>query len=180
MAAVLNKSLLIRSDTRPGVPTAMWQLFAAAPSAVKESPPINSPIFTWAVYLPIVVITSWIWTASSRVGAKTNTCRLVTGLRVEAVGVEIGVGDGVGGGRDGGGPGGGAVGGGGGAAEPRGAAATTTASRAMTENTHVLTVPDLACATRSTPTLPKGIAFNWIGDGIVNRHQFCHLVRYMH
>jgi hypothetical protein len=38
----------------------------------------------------------------------------------------------------------------------------------MTENTHVLPVPDLACATRSTPTLPKGIAFNWIGDGIVN------------
>lgn len=45
-------------------------------------------------------------------------------------------------------------------------------SKAMTLKTQVLPVPDFACAIKSIPIFPKGIAFNWIGEGCTNPASF--------
>lgn len=61
-------------------------------------------------------------------------------------------------------------------------------SMAMTQKTIVLPVPLFACAMRSTPSRPIGIAFSCTGDGLRNPHElaqrrrfwFCFLVCLAH
>lgn len=56
----------------PGEPTAMWHFFSLILSWFKGVPPMKTWHSKPSILIPIVVITAWICTAISLVGAKTR------------------------------------------------------------------------------------------------------------
>ena len=64
-----------QSSSIPGEPTAMWHFFSLTLSWLRGVPPMKTWHSKPSIFTPIVVITAWICTAISRVGAKIRICK---------------------------------------------------------------------------------------------------------